>query len=126
MNFLQHDELINRYLLAAAEHWESFKAHGLDRSAVRRGNQAADDMRRLATEIGAAGSAAMQAFGRLLDEPRNGVQGWAAFHVLEVMQAPADLVDRALRVLEMIASSDGLHALGTRSRLKELRSQYGR
>jgi hypothetical protein len=120
------DELIDRYLLAAAEHWQSLKALGHDASAVRRGNQAADDMRRIATDVGAAGATTMQAFGRLLDEPRNGVQAWAAFHVLEVMQAPPDLVDRAFDVLENIARGDGVQALGTRIRLRELRAQFRR
>jgi hypothetical protein len=120
------DELIDRYLLAAAEHWQSLKALGHDASAVRRGNQAADDMRRIATDVGAAGATTMQAFGRLLDEPRNGVRAWAAFHVLEVMQAPPDLVDMAFDVLENIARGDGVQALGTRIRLRELRAQFRR
>jgi hypothetical protein len=96
------DELIDRYLLAAAEHWQSLKALGHDASAVRRGNQAADDMRRIATDVGAAGATTMQAFGRLLDEPRNGVRAWAAFHVLGVMQAPPDLVDGRLTSLKTL------------------------
>jgi hypothetical protein len=73
-------------------------------------------MRRLATEIGRAGSAAVQEFSRLLDDSRNGVQGWAAFHILELMDAPSDVVDRAFEVLERLAKGTGMHALGTRTR----------
>lgn len=83
-------------------------------------------MRRLATEIGTAGPVASRRFSRLLDEPRNGVRGWEAFHLLEVMQAPSEIVDRAFGVLETIAGGDGVNALGTRLRLKDLRAQDGR
>ena len=119
------DDLIGQYLLAAAEHW-SAQAHLGSRSALRRGNNAADELRRLATEIGSGGPEAIRAFCRLLDDPRDGVCGWAAFHTLEVMNAPPDVVDRAFEVLSVIAKGDGMTALGTRMRLQELRLQFGR
>jgi len=119
------DDLIGQYLLAAAEHWAAQADLGF-RSALRRGNKAADELRRLATEIGSCGPEAIRSFSRLLDDPRNGVSGWAAFHSLEVMNAPPDVVDHAFEVLNAIAKGDGLTALGTRMRLQELRIQFGR
>jgi hypothetical protein len=120
------NELINRYLLAAAEWSEAQKRLGRAQSAVKLGNRAADEMRHLATEVGVAGSSAVRTFSQLLDEPRNGVQSWAAFHVLEVMQPPPDVVERAFAVLESLARGEGITAVGTRIRLHELRAQYGR
>lgn len=122
---MKTDELIGRYLLAAAEHWGA-QTHLGKRSALVRGNQAADELRRLATEIGARGSTDIHEFSCLLDDSRNGVNGWAAFHILEVMTAPPDVIDRAFETLERIALGDDMNALGTRMRLKELRSQFGR
>jgi hypothetical protein len=122
---MHHDELIRRYLLAAAEHWQE-QGRLESRDAVTRANRAADDMRRLADEIARADTAAVRAFGQLLDEPRNGVQTWAAFHVLELMNAPPDVVDHAFEVLETLAEGDGVDALATRMRLKALWSQFGR
>jgi hypothetical protein len=83
-------------------------------------------MRRLATEIATGDAAAVRDFSRLLDDARNGVQSWAAFHILELMDAPPDVVDRAFEVLETRAKGEGINALGIRMRLKELRSQFGR
>jgi hypothetical protein len=83
-------------------------------------------MRRLAIEIATADAAAVRDFSRLLDDTRNGVQEWAAFHILELMDAPSDVVDRAFEVLETRAKGDGVKALGIRMRPKELRSQFGR
>ena len=120
------DILIGRYLLATAEHFGSRVEAGERRAVVHAGNRAADELRRLAVEIGTNEPVAVRAFGRLLDEPRNEVNAWAAFHLLEVMTAPVDLVDRAFGVLESIAHGDGPTALGTRMRLKELRAQFGR
>jgi hypothetical protein len=119
------NELIRTYLLAAAEHWQ---AQGeLEKpGVVNRANRAADEMRRIATEIATAGAAAVRDFSRLLDESRNGVQGWAAIHILELMDAPSDVVDQAFEVLDRIANGTGVAALGTRMRLKELRSKFGR
>jgi len=119
------DDLVGQYLLAAAEHWNA-QAHLGSRSALRRGNQAADDLRRIATQVGTLGVDAIRRFAELLDDQRNGVAGWTAFHLLEVMSAPPDAVDRAFQVLESIATGDGLTALGTRMRLRELRMQFGR
>jgi hypothetical protein len=119
------DELVGQYRLAAAEYWNA-QAHLGSRSALRRGNQAADDLRRIATQIGTLGVDAVRLFAELLDDQRNGVAGWTAFHLLEVMSAPPDVVDRAFRVLESIATGDGLTALGTRMRLRDLRTQFGR
>lgn len=96
---MSDDELIRGYLLAAAEHWEPqgrLERPGL----VARANRSADEMRRLATEIATAGAAAVRDFSRLLDDGRNGVQEWAAFHILELMDAPSDVVDQAFEVLE--------------------------
>ena len=118
------DELIGLYLLAAAENYEARKDYS--RSAVKRGNRAADELRRLATDIGRRNEADVRAFSRLLDDPRNGVDKWAAFHLLEVMTAPLDVVDRAFVIIERLAASDDLDAIGTRVRLKELRTQFGR
>jgi hypothetical protein len=122
---MHHDELIRRYLLAAADHWqEQYRLESRD--AVSRANRAADDMRRLAGEIARADLAAVRAFSQLLDEPRNGVQIWAAFHILELMDAPPDVVDHAFEVLQTCANGNGADALGTRMRLKALRAQFGR
>ncbi len=96
------------------------------REATRRGNRAADELRRLATEIGADGPDAVRAFGGLLDESQDGIRYWAAFHLLEVMPAPLDLVDRAFDLLEQRAQGDDLDAFGTRCRLEELHAEYGR
>ena len=95
------------------------------REATRRGNRAADELRRLAAEIGTGGPDAVRAFGALLDESEDGVRYWAAFHLLEVMPAPLDLVDRAFALLEQRAQGDDLDAFGTRCRLEELRAEYG-
>jgi hypothetical protein len=65
-------------------------------------------MRRLASEIATGGSAAVRDFSRLLDDPRNGVQGWAAFHILGLMEAPSDVVDHAFDVLETRAKAKAL------------------
>jgi hypothetical protein len=62
----------------------------------------------------------------LLDGPRHPASGWAAFHVLEVMSAPQDVIDRAFVVIEAIAASDSLSAIGVRMRLKELRREFGK
>jgi hypothetical protein len=120
------DQLINRYLLAAAEWSEAQERLGWEQSAVELSNRAADEMRHLATEVGAAGAPAVRTFSQLLDEARNGVQSWAAFHVLEVMKPPPDIVERAFAVLESLAPGEGITAVGTRMRLHELRAQYGR
>jgi hypothetical protein len=119
------DELIARYLLAAAEHYEAQKHLG-NRSALKRGNSAADELRRLATEVGGRSSEDIEQFSRLLCESRNSVNAWAAFHVLEVMQPPPEVVDRAFKALEEIAKGEDLNAVGTRMRLTQLRKQYGR
>ena len=122
---MKTDELIGRYLLAAAEHWEAQRHLG-ERSALRHGNRAADELRRIAVEIGSYGSTGVHALSRLLDDPRNGVDQWAAVHVLEVMTTPSDVIDRAFDALERIALGDDANAIGTRMRLKELRAQFGR
>ena len=122
---MNHDELIRTYLLAAAEHWQAQGELGQPGVGAR-ANRAADEMRRLATEIAKEGAAAVQDFSRLLDDARNGVQEWAAFHILELMDAPPGVVDRAFEVLETRATGEGVNALGIRMRLKELRSQFGR
>ena len=70
-----------------------------------RGNRAADELRRLAIDIGTRGPASIGAFGCLLDEDRNnGVSGWAAFHILEVMTTSPEVADRAFAVIERIAT----------------------
>jgi len=89
-------------------------------------NRAADELRRLASIIGSGGPNSIRSFSALLDETRNESVFWAAFHALEVMQSPPDVVDRAFRVLEERANSDSMNAVGTRMRLKELRAQFGR
>ncbi|HVL69459.1 MAG TPA: hypothetical protein VM364_19530 [Vicinamibacterales bacterium] len=122
---MKAEELIGQYLLAAAEHWAA-QREVTKRSALVRGNRAADELRRLATMIGQGGSEYIRAFSALLDESRNGVNGWAGFHILEVMDAPPDVVDRAFETLEGIARGDGMNALGTRMRLKELRARFAR
>jgi hypothetical protein len=122
---MNHDDLIGAYRLAAAEHSQAQSR--LERpGVVAQANRAADNMRRLATEIATAGSAAVRDFSRLLEDGQSGVQEWAAFHVLELMDAPSDVVDRAFEVLETRAKGEGVSALGIRMRLKELRSQFGR
>jgi hypothetical protein len=120
------DDCIGAYLLAAAEHWEAVAQLGTVPSAVKRVNRAADEMRRVATDIGSRGPDAIRAFSRLLDEPRNDVQIWVAFHILEVMEAPLDVVDRAFQVLEKLSCDEGVVALGTKWRLNELRRLYER
>ena len=118
------DELIGRYLLAAAEHYEAQENLG-NRSALKRGNSAADELRRLATEVGGRGCEDIEQFSRLLCDSRNRVNAWAAFHILEVMQPPPEVVDRAFNTLEEIARGDDINAVGTRMRLAQLRKQYG-
>ena len=119
------EDLIRRYLLAAADHAESQRQLG-DRSALTRGNQAADELRRIASDIGARGPSSVVAFSRLLEEDRNGVSGWAAFHVLEVMTAPPEVVNRAFAIIERIAGGRSAASVGARVRLRELRQQFGR
>ena len=91
-----------------------------------RGNEAADEPRRLAVAIGARGAASVAAFSRLLDEDRNGVSAWAAFHVLEVMAASSDVAIRAFEIIERISGGQGVESIGARMRLQELRRQFGR
>ena len=116
-------ELIEQYRNHAAVHAAIDFA---DRGSVRRGNRAAGALRDIATRIGTMGQDAMERFGLLLGEPRDDVRYWAAFHILEVMPAPPALVDRAFAVLEERARGDGVEALGTRMRLRELRRQHQR
>ena len=47
------------------------------------------------------------AFSRLLDEDRNGVSAWAAFHVVEVMATSSDVAIRAFEIIERIAGGQG-------------------
>jgi hypothetical protein len=89
-------------------------------------NRAADELRRLASTIGSGGPDSIRSFSVLFDDTRNDVWIWAAFHALEVMQSPPDIVDRAFSILEERATGDSINALGTRIRLKELRAQFGR
>ena len=120
-------DLIGRYLLAAAEYaaqWEG-RLVPAGTVGVRRANRAADDLRKTAQEIACAGESAIRTFGRLLDEPRNRVRIWAAYHVLDLMTAPPDVVTKAFAVLEDVASGDDLEAMGARSRLPELRLAFG-
>jgi len=121
-------ELIRQYLLTAAEHYVSARQLDLtgNRAVGRATNRYADQLRQIASTIGRKGPDAISAFGALLDEPRNKVQNWAAFHILEVMDAPSGLVDRAFAVLEDFATGKGVEAYGTRLRLRELREQFGR
>ena len=118
------DELIGRYLLAAAEHWEAKKYLGENRAVLRRCNGAADELRRLAKEIGRCDSADVRQFSRLLGDSRNGVNGWAAIHLIEVIQAPPDVVERAFETIEEISKGDDMDAVILRMRLPELRRQY--
>ncbi len=122
------ERLIASYLLAAAEWWEAETDRNRSggRAAVKRGNRAADEMRRLATEIGLAGPSSILAFSRLFAEPRNGIQSWAAFHALEVMPSPSEVVDQAFTVLEDLAEGGGMQAFGIRMRLNELRTLFSR
>ena len=119
------DDLIGRYLLAAAEYADAQSRLDVE-SELERCNRAADELRRIATVIGKRDTASIRAFSRLLDDSRNGVSGWAAFHVLEVMTAPQDIVDRAFETLDRIAAGEGVMALGTRMRVQELRRQFRR
>ena len=122
--WMDTEDLIGRYLIAAAEHAEAQRQLG-EQSALARGNRAADELRRLAVEIGARGAASVATFTKLLDEDRNGVSAWAAFHVLEVMTAPRDTVNRAFDVIERVAAGQGVESIGARVRLRELRRQFG-
>jgi hypothetical protein len=116
-------ELIEQYRNNAAVHAAIDFA---DDASVRRGNRAASSLRAIATQIGTMGQDAMERFGLLLDEPRDDIHYWAAFHlhILEVMPAPPALVNRAFALLEERARGDGAEALGTRMRLRELRRQH--
>jgi len=118
-------DLLGRDLLAAAEHAQLVSSGG-GQPGTRAVNRAADELRRLASIIGSGGPNSIRSFSALLDETRNESVFWAAFHALEVMQSPPDVVDRAFRVLEERANSDSMNAVGTRMRLKELRAQFGR
>jgi hypothetical protein len=80
----------------------------------------------LTIEIGAGGTDAVRAFGALLSERQDNVCYWTAFHLLELMPAPPELVSEAFDLLEVRARGDDLDALGTRMRLTELRAMYGR
>jgi hypothetical protein len=122
---MEIDDLLGRYLLAAAEHAQLVSSGG-GQPRTRAVNRAADELRRLASIIGSGGPDSIRSFSSLLDETRNDVRIWAAFHALEVMQSPPDVVDRAFCVLEERANGDGVNALGTRMRLNELRAQFGR
>jgi hypothetical protein len=120
--------LIRRYQLAAVEHYLSAREVESSgrRAAVRVTNRHADELREIAATIGRMGSAAIESFAALLDERRHAVRNWAAFHILEVMNAPPDVVERAFAVLQEVASGDSINALGTRIRLDELRRRYHR
>jgi hypothetical protein len=116
-------ELIEQYRNRATVHAATDIA---DHASVHRGNRAAGSMRETAARIGAMGQDAMERFGLLLDEPQDDVRYWAAFHILEVMPAPPALVDRAFALLEERAREEGVDALGTDMRLRELRRQHHR
>ena len=72
------------------------------------------------------GGAAIESFAGLLGERRHSIRNWAAFHILELMNAPTGVVDRAFAVLEELASGDGVEAFGTKISLNELRRRYHR
>jgi hypothetical protein len=122
---MEIDDLLGRYLLVAAEHAQLLSSGG-GQQVTHAVNRAADELRRLASVIGSGGPDSIRSFSSLLDETRNDVRIWAAFHVLEVMPSPPDVVDRAFGVLEERANGDSVNALGTRWRLNELRGQFGR
>ena len=90
------------------------------------GNRAADELRRLALRLVRTDPTPSAPSEALLDESQDGIRYWAAFHLLEVMPAPLDLVDRAFDLLEQRAQGDNLDAFGTRCRLEELHAEYGR
>ena len=97
-----------------------------DPASVQAGNEAAIQMRKIAGRIGSKGEQAIEEFARFLEEPANDLCLWAAFHLLEVMTAPTELVDRAFEVLEQQSLEDDVAAFATRTRLRELRKLYGK
>ena len=121
------DDLRGQYLMAAAEYARAWAgSSGRGEQVTQGANRAADELRHIASTIGQGGPAYVRAFSSLFEEHRNDVRIWAAFHALEVMQSPSDMVDRAFDILEERAKGDSLNALGTRMRLKELYAQFGR
>lgn len=100
---------IDRYRACAA-----VCAAGDDGSAgsVRRYNEAASEMQRLASAPGG-----VEELLPLLDEPE--CRRWLAFQVLELGGPPADVADRCLAIIQEMAEGDGPEARGARKWLRE-------
>ncbi len=83
-------------------------------ASVRRHNTAAQEMRQITVEPGAA-----EELAPLLDEPDAGQ--WLAFGLLELSQ-PTDAVrEKCLAIIQSLAAGSGANALGARFWLRELR-----
>ena len=92
-----------------------------DKASVRRGNAAADAMRAIAQTIAGSGKPAVLQFATFLDDPV--VSGWAAHHLIEVMNAEPTLVQRAVAVIEERSQGDDVIALGERTWLEAWRAK---
>jgi hypothetical protein len=113
-------DLLERYQQNVAVH--STFTPG-DRKSLARTNAAADELRAIASAVGSLGVAAIEAFGGLLDHLDANIRLWAAFHSLEVMDAPDHMVRRAFAELEAHSGGESVSAFGTRLRLNELRQE---
>jgi hypothetical protein len=96
------EQLIRDYRTYAAAHGEPNDGTP---DWAERVNQAADHMLLIARAVGASGSHAIARFGELIHAEDPHLSEWAAHHLLDFMEPPAELRDAALSVIERAAEA---------------------
>ena len=116
------DSLVEKYKNYAKVHFEV--DYG-DKKSVKKGNQAARDMRRIAYEINELYMDKIERFAELLSEGAYKKDIWVAHHILECMNYSREIEKKALNVIEKYSMGDSAEALGNKMWLKDWKSKKG-
>jgi hypothetical protein len=115
---LKSTDLLQRYRELAEAHAST--DYGSPDS-VARANVAADELHSIAKTFAERDPQSWGEFACLLEHPASA--SWAAHHLLEVICAPGELRERALRVVELAAERSDPNGVGERLWLREWRAK---
>ncbi|MEI2339073.1 hypothetical protein FA002_14415 [Priestia megaterium] len=115
-----YETLVDLYQKSAKIHYE---IDYRDKKSVKKGNRAAEDMKKIAQLIHLYYPGMLFEFATLLTNPTYRIDLWAAHHVLEIMSYSPMLEDNALSVIERYADENDFTALGNRMWLDQWREK---
>lgn len=105
------EELVNEYLECIRI--TSIIDYG-DKSSVRKNNKAVDRMIKISKYISVNYHSRIEDFAELLQREDMDIDLWVAHHILENMDYPPELEDKALDVIIKSSNEDSVEGLGNR------------